>query len=74
MSEDFKNGHMEMASAERDELLAKRRGDAARNAARDMPAEVAESLTGIRRELRGIKIALWVLGTIAFIALVALTN
>ncbi len=73
MSEHVKNEHMEEASADLADLQANRRADIAKNAARDIPVEVAESLAGIRRELRGIKIALWILGIIAFIVLAALT-
>lgn len=74
MSEHVKNEHMEEASADLADLQAKRRGDIAKNAGRNIPVEVAESLVGIRRELRGIKIALWVLGIIAFILFVAITS
>ena len=65
---------MEEARADLAEYQTERRGDMASNAARDIPVEVAESLDGIRAELRGIKIVLWVLGIIAFITFVALTS
>jgi len=74
VNQQEKGERMAEASAEAAELLAKSRGEAAKNAARNIPLEVAESLAGIRRELRGIKIVLCVLGIIAFISLVALTS
>jgi hypothetical protein len=70
MSEHADGEHMEDARADLADLQAKRR----RGAARDIPVEVVEGLAGIRRELRGIKHVLWVLGIVAFLALVAFTS
>lgn len=74
MNRQEKNGHMEEARADLTDLLAKSRGDAVKNAVRDIPVEVAESLAGIRRELRWIKILLIVVAVIAVAAMAALTG
>jgi hypothetical protein len=41
---------------------------------RELRAVLAEELVGIRGELRGIKIAVWILAVIAFVLLVALVG